>query len=745
MARVVLLFALCNVATGPAAMALSPGDRFLPCLQASQRVEGELGRRLTLHAEELARQLRRASAEGSEQLGTLVEAAALICRATDCGPVREALPGAVHALIRQSERWGDVAAFRRGLWGLLGYYEATGDRGALEAARRAGDAASGKVSVWRDLVLGLAPLAGPAARLFAYTGERRRLTQGITPEMEGDGAPRLLRALWVRGSLEGAERAGADDILSTLAGLVELYRLTGQAAFLRGAEKGWDQVVRRHLYVTGAVSARNRLRGDGALPGEPSASVGEPGATAEWVRLNLELLRATGETRYADEIERTLYNHLLALQDEKTGVWAASAPLIGRRKYEAAGSGRGAGAALALSLASTAFLGTLNGSPAVVVYVRGRAVLSPKAGSSETRVKLALDTDYPESGAAVLRIGDGGAGRYAIHLRVPSWCPRYTAAVAGQIWSGSAGQWLRVDREWREGEEVRIRMEMAVRTRDGGTAYPGQVALQRGPVVLALDASANPGLRHLHRVAVDPTAVQGLALPVGRKAEGTGRKAYSVAGTAVSWAGGRAVAARTKLMLVPFSEAREYRVWLPMADRLPVGPMALTAFAEESWSGDAVADGSICDERTDTFRTASSDGKDGSWFAVELERPEWIDRVVYRHGRIMVDGGWFDSSQGKPLVQIRRSKEGPWETVGRLENYPLTNGKAPPPLFDGQAFELRLPEPAMIVAVRVLGQPGGRFSSCAELAAYGPTREARDVWASRGKRPWPIRLAETKP
>lgn len=739
----VFLFTLPYIAAGPtAALAGTARDRFSPGIRVDQRVDGPLGLRMALHAEELARQMQRAAQEGGERLGVLIEAGTLLCEVTNCGPVREALPGAVQALIRRSGEWRDAAAFRRGLSGLLAYFEATGDRKALEAARRAGDAASRVAPEWRDPELGTGPLAGPAATLFSHTGERRRLTQGISPEMAEEGAPRLLRALWTKGRLEGSEHARAEEVLATLAGLVELYRLTGQAAFLRGAQRGWEEIASRHLYVTGAVGARGRLRSDGALPGEASASVGEPDVTGEWLRLNLALLRATGEVKYADEIERAFYNHLLALQDGRTGAWAPSAPLIGRRKYGAPGNERGAGAALALSIAAAAFRGSLDGAPAVVLYVPGEARLPVATGGGEKRVKLLLETNFPESGFAVLRVAEGGAGRYAIHLRVPGWCPQYTVTAGRTNWSGRAGEWLRVERDWREGDELHIRMEMAVRTLEGKPSYPGQVALQRGPQVLALEAAANPGVSYLHRVALDSTAAPRLIEAPGRAAEGRARQAYAVAGTAVSWTGGRTVAARTRLVLIPFSEAREYRVWLPVANRLPIGPVALTAFAEEAWSADGLVDGSICDERADTFRTASSDGKEGSWFAIELSKPEWVERIVYRHGRIMPDGGWFDTSRGKPLVQVKRTADGPWETVGRLETYPASNGKAPPALYEGQAFEVRLPVPLRVVAIRVLGEPGGRFSSCAELAAYGPGRDTG--WAGGGTRRGPIHIAQSK-
>ena len=94
------------------------------------------------------------------------------------------------------------------------------------------------------------------------------------------------------------------------------------------------------------------------------------------------------------------------------------------------------------------------------------------------------------------------------------------------------------------------------------------------------------------------------------------------------------------------------------------------------------------------------------------------------HGRSFHDGGWFDSTAGKPRVQIQREKNGPWETVGTLEDYPETTAVDSKGLKDGQPFMLQLKEPTRVFGIRVIGKPAGgdnpiqAFSSCAELQAF---------------------------
>src|SRR5262249_4878392 len=122
------------------------------------------------------------------------------------------------------------------------------------------------------------------------------------------------------------------------------------------------------------------------------------------------------------------------------------------------------------------------------------------------------------------------------------------------------------------------------------------------------------------------------------------------------------------------------------------------------------------------------DGKPAAqdWFAVALDEPVLIARIAFAHGKIFHDGGWFDASGGKPVVQAKLTKDGPWETVGELAPYPATTATQSSGLQPGQQFSCPLKAPIRAWAVRVAGKPAcgdnpsQAFSSCAELQAFGP-------------------------
>jgi hypothetical protein len=120
------------------------------------------------------------------------------------------------------------------------------------------------------------------------------------------------------------------------------------------------------------------------------------------------------------------------------------------------------------------------------------------------------------------------------------------------------------------------------------------------------------------------------------------------------------------------------------------------------------------------------DGKtaEEDWFAVHLQEPVTVKRVLFAHGKTFHDGGWFDATAGKPRVQVQRTKDGPWETVAEIKDYPATTAKNPEEMEGGESVICTLAEPLKMWAIRVTGKPAcgdnpqQAFSSCSELQAF---------------------------
>ena len=104
-------------------------------------------------------------------------------------------------------------------------------------------------------------------------------------------------------------------------------------------------------------------------------------------------------------------------------------------------------------------------------------------------------------------------------------------------------------------------------------------------------------------------------------------------------------------------------------------------------------------------------------------RPVAVKTVTFVQGTTLHNGCWFDASAGQPRVQVQTTREGRWETVVVLKDYPATTATSAAGLKGGERFTCSLPTATSVVGVRVVGKSASgddaslAFSSRAELLA----------------------------
>jgi DUF1680 family protein len=574
--------ALLSAASPPPAVEDKVRDQFVPAPYQVQKIDGLLGRRLAtnlegrlLHVDEqgiIAGFEKRPGSHAwiGEHAGKYLHAAVntwlysgdvrlksqmdRIARRLIAGQLADGYLGTY----TDDKRWTswDVWVHKYDLIGLLTYYQATGHAPALETARRVGDLlclAFGAGPGQRDIIqssthVGMAAMSvlEPMVMLYRYTGEPRYLDfcRYLVHAYDQPQGPKIVTSLNATGSVFKTANAKAYEMMSNLVGLVDLYRMTGESAWLAPAVTAWNDIASRRLYVTGTTSSKEHFLDDFDLPGDEKANVGEGCATVTWLQLSWQLLRVTGEAKYAEELERTVYNQLLGAQDPHNGNICYFTPLQGKKK-----PGPGINCCVSseprgISMIPQLAWGARQGGIAVLLYTPGRATIGGVDVVSETR--------YPADGKVVLTLNPGAEERFPVFLRVPRWTSRFTATAGGKTYSGKPGGYLEIARAWKPGDTIMIAMDLTVQWLDGGKSYPGYIAAQRGPQVLAAEAAVNPGL------ALDGATARRVArlrsLPSALPAGWGGDQAYAVE----SGAGG-------KLVLVPFSDGQEMRVWIKPA------------------------------------------------------------------------------------------------------------------------------------------------------------------------------------
>jgi uncharacterized protein len=440
----------------------------------------------------------------------------------------------------------------------IAHRRSTGESSLFDVARRAADAVvvafgDGR----RDDTDGHEEIELALVELFRETGEPAylRLAQQLLevrghrrlPSAFGFDSDYFQDAVPVRE--QDAVVGHAVRALYLLAGMVDVATETGDEALLAAAIRQWESMVATKTFLTGAVGSRavGEAFGDPyELP--PDLAYGETCASIGVVMVGHRLLLATGESRFADLIERELLNLVAASTSADRCHFFYSNPAQRRSVLPASAEDERADRAdapgtrppwFACACCPPNILRTVASLGALVATTAGDAVQVHQYVAGELRldlpvgeVALTTTTDYPADGRVRVRVVSTPDAPWALELRIPAWAEGARARVAGEPVEvrPQANGYLRIDRSWRTGDEVLLELPMAPRftaPHPAVDALRGTVAVERGPVVYALEGLDQPEGVALDAVEVDlavapvdgdPLDVAGLVVPTVRLA-----------------------------------------------------------------------------------------------------------------------------------------------------------------------------------------------------------------------------------
>ena len=538
-----LLLATC-LRAGPA------GDILAPAQAGSVQIRGWIGNKLDLclsqrvMSQDINRLVKpfreRTEKDGGgwrcEYWGKWFTSAALGYAYQPTAENRAKLDEAVRALIETQTPDGYIGTYdadhHLGIWdvwgrkyvllGLIADYDLTGNKAALDAARREldhliGEAPADKVNLAEtgiDVLKGLAPssILEPIVLLYQRTGEKRYLdfAESIVArwDVPNKFTPRGLRL--IDDALAGVppRKIGAPkayEMMSCFEGLCELYRVTGERKYLDAVVSFARSIRKNELMITGSAS-NQELWADGTrvqtgILEQPM----ETCVTVTWMKLCSQLLRLTGDPVWADELEVSLYNALLGAMTPQGDWWAYWCPLVGQRVPSphqhsdvelsccVANGPRG------LLLTPRWALMTARDGPVVNLYAPGTSTAKLADG---TEVKIVQETGYPVTDQAAFTVTPSRKGRFVLRLRIPAWSTSTALTVNGDPAPCQPGTYAKLDREWSPGDKVVLNLDLrgrAVRAPSGAPEF----AVMRGPIVLALDSRLTAPQNIAVRLQVD--------------------------------------------------------------------------------------------------------------------------------------------------------------------------------------------------------------------------------------------------
>jgi len=448
----------------------------------------------------------------------------------------------------------DVWSHKYCIIGLLTYYRYTGNQPALEAARRAGDLLIATFPAKKSIIaagthMGMAATSvlEPIVELYRVTGDERYLAfaRYILSAYDEPGGPSIVRTLLTAKQVSRTANRKAYEMLSNLVGLCELARATGDRRLLTAATNAWADIVQNRLYITGTSSNFEKFGADHELPNGEDAHIGETCVTTTWIQLNLQLLRLTGNVACADEIERSLYNHLTAAQNPRGDDWCYFTALEGMKHYDKGITCCHSSGPRALALAPTAAYLQTSDTLYVSTFEPSRARF--KIGGDS--VEIVQQSGFPTEGRSTLVVRTAKPVNFALKVRVPQWA---APLRAGDVVCD--GGWASLPaKTWNDGDRLDLSFSLRGRVIRGEYTNFARAAFAWGPFVLAADSARNPQIESIPALRLAPDTEPVLAASTG----------------------GLVFRARVRgpwedvpvdVKLVPFADAGasggEYRVWL---------------------------------------------------------------------------------------------------------------------------------------------------------------------------------------
>jgi hypothetical protein len=320
-------------------------------------------------------------------------------------------------------------------------------------------------------------------------------------------------------------------------GMADVAALTGDQSYIAAITRLWDNVVSQKLYLTGGIGARGEIEGFGAAYDLPNATAyNETCAAIGAILWNHRLFLLTGEARYLDVLERTLYNGFLAGVSFGGDTFFYPNPLEADGITEFNGGG-GQRAATRLPWFRTSccptnvarFLPSLPGyvyaTDADTLYVNLFVGSSAAVSVGFLDARIDQDTRYPWDGAARIMITPQHPAKFTLAVRIPGWARgepvpsdlyRYADASAEPVTLAVNGKpvefgiergFARLYREWNLGDVVDLTLPMPVRrvgAHDAVEADRGRVALERGPLVYCVEGVDHGG--RVDQIAVSDEA-----------------------------------------------------------------------------------------------------------------------------------------------------------------------------------------------------------------------------------------------
>jgi DUF1680 family protein len=305
-------------------------------------------------------------------------------------------------------------------------------------------------------------------------------------------------------------------------GATDVAALTGETAYDRALDRIWKDIVHQKIYLTGGIGAEPKHEGFGPDYELPNATAyTETCAAIALMLWNHRMFLKSGDVKFMDVFERTLYNGFLAGVSFEGNTFFYPNPLEtdGVAKFNQGVCGRSAW--FDCSCCPVNVVRILPSLPGYMYATKGKEVYVNLYIGNETEIPLADQslqlrqlTNYPWDGQVELEVLNEETIPAIFKLRVPGWArnevmdgdlyhytdnqkPSVSILVNGEPINVAIknGYVTLENQNWKKNDNIAISFEMPVRkvaSHELVAANTGKIALERGPLVYCFEEVDNP-------------------------------------------------------------------------------------------------------------------------------------------------------------------------------------------------------------------------------------------------------------
>jgi hypothetical protein len=584
-----------------------------------------------------------------------------------------------YTLVEPQARWRNIA-YGHELYcaghlmeAAVAYYQATGKRRLLDVACRLADHIDATFGPGKKVdTSGHEEIELALVKLYRATQQPRYLELArFFIDVRGRADLRPLFGEYAQDHLPVREQTDvvghAVRAMYLFCGMIDVASATADQSLLANLERIWQDITERKMYVTGGIGSSGSNEGftqpydlpNDAAYAETCAAIG----LALW---NHRMFLLSGDGKYADVLERAVYNGLLSGVSLSGDRFFYTNPLASRGQHErvpwfACACCPSNVVRYVPSIGERAYAVGRDGVW-TVLYMGSTAQVQ----LGQRQIELVQETNYPWDGGITLAVNPQPEGEFALYLRIPAWCEEpFHLAVNGERIEPPPVErgYVALRRHWKRGDVVRLDLPMPV-----GRVYAhpqvranvGRVALARGPIVYCLEQADHPeGVRRLAlprdaalEAVYEAELLQGVVVIRGEALALTGRSDEG----------------EPQVEAVPF-QAIPYCTWAnrgrgEMVVWLPESPELAELPGETGIRvGELLVHGSHCNP-TDTLEALADGVLPASSADHGLPRMTWWDHrgtrewVAYRFARPRTVSKcavyWFDDT-GRGACRIPRS------------------------------------------------------------------------------------------